>query len=199
MPIWLALGALCLAVRLKDESGLAKRLRDRDPKVMGEVYDRYGRLVYSLIHRVVRDTGVAEDLTQETFLRIWNRAQAFDVEKGALGPWIVTVARNRAIDYLRSCDGRMVARTFQLTDVEHPSRFSDIHEQALSLDRARRLKEAFEHLTPNQKAVIELAYYEGLSQTEMAERMQQPLGTVKTWVRAALKTLREQIGEAAVV
>ena len=70
-------------------------------------------------------------------------------------------------------------------------------EKALSMDRARRLKEAFEKLTPNQKTVIELAYYEGLSQAEMAERMQQPLGTVKTWVRAALKVLREQLGEAA--
>ena len=111
IPIWLALAALQLAVRLKDETGLAQRLRDRDPKVMGEVYDRYGRLVYSLIHRVVRDSGVAEDLTQETFLRIWNRAQAFDAERVALGPWIVTVARNRAIDYLRSSDGRMASRS----------------------------------------------------------------------------------------
>ena len=69
----------------------------------------------------------------------------------------------------------------------------------MSLDRARRLKEAFEKLTPQQKTVIELAYFEGLSQTEMAERMQQPLGTVKTWVRSALKVLREQLAEAAAV
>jgi RNA polymerase sigma-70 factor, ECF subfamily len=199
VPIWLAFAAFQLAVRLKDEAGLAQRLRDRDPKVMGAIYDRYGRLVYSLIHRVVRDAGVAEDLTQETFLRVWNRAQAFDVEKGSLGPWIVTVARNRAIDYLRSADGRMAARSLELADIEHPSRFTGMEEKALSMDRARRLKEAFEKLTPNQKTVIELAYYEGLSQTEMAERMQQPLGTVKTWVRAALKVLRDQIGEAAAI
>ena len=69
----------------------------------------------------------------------------------------------------------------------------------MSLDRARRLKDAFEKLTPHQKTVVELAYYEGLSQTEMAERMQQPLGTVKTWVRSALKVLREQLTEAAAV
>jgi RNA polymerase sigma-70 factor (ECF subfamily) len=197
VPIWMAFAVMQLAVRLKDEAGIALRLRNRDPKVMGVIYDRYGRLVYSLIHRVVRDTGVAEDLTQETFLRVWNRAQAFDVERGALGPWIVTVARNRAIDYLRSSDGRMAARSLELADIEHPSRFTGMEEKALSMDRARRLKDAFEKLTPNQKTVIELAYYEGLSQTEMAERMQQPLGTVKTWVRAALKALREQLGEAA--
>ena len=197
IPVWLAFAAFQLAVRLGDESGLAERLRSRDPKVIGEIYDRYGRLVYSLIHRIVRDTGVAEDLTQETFLRIWNRAQAFDVEKGALGPWIITVARNRAIDYLRSSAGQNAARSLELVDIEHPSRFRGFDEAALSLDRARRLKEAFEKLTPNQKMVIELAYYEGLSQSEMAERMQQPLGTVKTWVRGALKTLRDQLGQAA--
>ncbi len=196
---WLAFAVLQAVVRFKDEAGLAQRLRERDPKVMGIIYDRYGRLVYCLIHRVVRDAGVAEDLTQETFLRIWNRAQAFDVRKGSLGPWIVTVARNRAIDYLRSSDGRMAARSFELTDLEHPSRFAGLEDKALSMDRARRLKHAFEKLTPQQKTVIELAYYEGLSQTEMAERMQQPLGTVKTWVRAALKVLREQLGEAAAV
>lgn len=197
LPVWLAFAALQLAVRLKDDSGLAERLRARDPKVMGEIYDRYGRLVYSLIHRIVHDTGVAEDLTQETFLRIWNRAQAFDVERGALAAWVVTVARNRAIDYLRSATGQAAARSLELADIEHPSRFRGFDEAALSLDRSRRLKEAFEKLTPNQKTVIELAYFEGLSQTEMAERMQQPLGTVKTWVRAALKTLREQLGQAA--
>ncbi len=197
IPVWLAFAALQLAVRLGDESGLAERLRARDPKVMGDIYDRYGRLVYSLIHRVVHDTGVAEDLTQETFLRIWNRGQAFDAERGALGPWIITVARNRAIDYLRSSTGKLAARSLELIDVEHPSRFRGLDETALSLDRARRLKEAFEKLTPNQKTVIELAYFEGLSQTEMAERMQQPLGTVKTWVRGALKSLRDQLGQAA--
>ena len=74
---------------------------------MADLYDKYGRIVYALIYRIVRDTGVAEDLSQETFLRVWNRVQGFDHERGALGPWVLTVARNRAIDYLRSVDGRM--------------------------------------------------------------------------------------------
>jgi RNA polymerase sigma-70 factor (ECF subfamily) len=192
-----ALAILQVALRLKDDPDLAQRLKTRDPKVMGDLYDRYARLVYSLIFRVVRNSSAAEDLTQETFLRVWNRAQGFDAEKGALGPWIVTIARNRAIDYIRSADGRMASRTLDLANLEHPRLFQDFDSAALSVDRARRLKDAFEKLTPNQKTVIELAYYEGLSQTEMAERMQQPLGTVKTWVRAALKTLREQLAEVA--
>jgi RNA polymerase sigma-70 factor (ECF subfamily) len=122
---------------------------------------------------------------------------SFDPEKGALGPWILTVARNRAIDYLRSIDGRTSPGALELDRLENPALFSDLEDSALSIDRARRLKRAFEKLSSHQRMVIELAYYEGLSQTEMAERMKQPLGTVKTWVRSALKVLREELMEAA--
>jgi RNA polymerase sigma-70 factor (ECF subfamily) len=110
---------------------------------------------------------------------------------------VLTVARNRAIDYLRSVDGKMSAGALELDRLETPVLFSNFDDGALSLDRARVLKTAFEKLSPTQKQVIELAYFEGLSQTEMAERMKQPLGTIKTWVRSALKTLRDDIvGEA---
>jgi RNA polymerase sigma-70 factor (ECF subfamily) len=199
IPISLAFALLEVALRFQGEGDLARRLRARDAGAMRELYDRYGRLVYSLILRIVRNSGAAEDLVQETFLRVWNRMQAFDPERGALGPWVLTVARNRAIDYLRSTDGRMSASTLELDRLEQPGQFCDFEDRALSLDRARRLKEAFEKLTPHQKTVVELAYFEGLSQTEMAERMQQPLGTVKTWIRSALKVLREQLTEAAAI
>jgi RNA polymerase sigma-70 factor (ECF subfamily) len=129
---------------------------------------------------------------------VWNRVHSFDQERGALGPWILTVARNRAIDYLRSADGRMSAGSLELDRTETPAMFSGFNDSALALDRARRLKSAFEKLNPNQRTVIELAYFEGLSQTEMAERMQQPLGTIKTWVRTALKALREELTERAI-
>jgi RNA polymerase sigma-70 factor (ECF subfamily) len=194
----LAFAILQAALRFKDDADLARRLRARDPHVMSKLYDRYGRLAYSLIYRVVRDTGVAEDLVQETFLRVWNRAQSVDAERGALGPWILTVARNRAIDHLRSTEGRMAAGALELDRVENPAMFADFEDRALTLDRARRLKDAFTKLTPVQREVIELAYYEGLSQTEMAQRLKQPLGTVKTWVRSALKVLREQLSGAAI-
>jgi len=204
--IWLAVSlaqvlfqAVQMALESKNDRELARRLRDRDPKALSELYDRYGRLVYSLIQRMVRNSAAAEDLVQETFLRVWNRMQAFDQERGALGPWVLAVARNRAIDYLRSADGKMSAGALELDRLEHPARFCDFEDRALSLDRARRLKDAFEKLAPYQKTVLELAYYEGLSQTEMAERLQQPLGTVKTWVRSALKVLREQLTEVAAV
>jgi RNA polymerase sigma-70 factor, ECF subfamily len=198
LPVALALGILQVVLRFKDEADLARRLKERDPQAMSDLYDRYGRLAYSLIFRIVRNGAAAEDLVQETFLRVWNRVQSFDPQKGALGPWVLTVARNRAIDYLRSIDGRMAAGALELDRVENPALFCDFTDNALSLDRARRLKGAFEKLNPNQRMVIELAYYEGLSQTEMAEQMKQPLGTVKTWVRSALKILRDELTEAAI-
>ncbi|MGI8743545.1 MAG: sigma-70 family RNA polymerase sigma factor [Bryobacteraceae bacterium] len=180
-----------------NEAELVRRLKSREPQAMADFYDRYGRMTYALIYRMVRNTASAEDLVQETFLRIWNRVQAFDSEKGALGPWVLAVARNRAIDYIRSVDGRMAQSSFEIDKLEHPAVFRGFDDDILNLDRVKLLKEAFEKLTPNQRVAIELAYYEGLSQTEMAERMKQPLGTVKTWVRTALKTLREQLGETA--
>jgi RNA polymerase sigma-70 factor, ECF subfamily len=188
--------ALILAIEIGEaEAGLALRLQRRDPRAMAELYDRYGRLVYTLILRIVQDGGIAEDLVQETFLRVWNRVQGFDAEKGALGAWLLAVARHRAIDYLRSAGGRM-RHALELQETDHPALFTDMEKDLLNADRVRRVKSALERLPAHQRSVIELAYFEGLSQTEMAEHLGQPLGTVKTWVRAALKTLREELGTA---
>jgi RNA polymerase sigma-70 factor (ECF subfamily) len=184
------------ALTFRDDSDLVARLKRRDPDAMASLYDRYGRLVYSLILRVVRNEGVAEDLVQETFLRVWNRVHGFNQERGVLGAWMLAVARNRAIDYLRSVQGRESESPVEMERLENPALYSNLENDILNIDRVRRLKEAFEKLTPNQRTVIELAYYEGLSQTEMAARLNQPLGTVKTWVRTALRALREELGEA---
>lgn len=175
---------------------LVVRLQKRDPNALAELYDRYGRLTYTLILRVVRDGAIAEDLVQETFLRVWNRVHGFDAEKGAIGPWLLAVARNRAIDYLRSASGRE-RNALEFEETDHPSLFTDMEPELLMSDKARRVKAAMERLPANHRQVIELAYFEGLSQTEMAERMGQPLGTVKTWVRTALKSLRDDLGALA--
>jgi RNA polymerase sigma-70 factor (ECF subfamily) len=193
------LAGACLQVvlRCKEDAGLARRLKAREPQAMAELYDRYGRLAYSLIYRIVRNNAVAEDLLQESFLRVWNRVNSFDEQRGAFGPWILTVARNRAIDHLRSIDGRMAQGALELDRLETPVLSSEFEDAAISIDRTRRLQGAFEKLSANQRTVIELAYFEGLSQTEMADRMRQPLGTVKTWVRTALKVLRDELTEGA--
>ncbi len=193
LPLFLA------ALLLGDDRELARGLRNRDPQAMAHLYDRYGRVAYALILRIVRNTAVAEDLVQETFLRVWSRFHAFDCEKGALGPWVLAIARNRAIDYLRSIEGRIDKSAVDLEKVEQPLLFVDLERDLLNMDRVRALKGAFEKLSANQRRVLELAYYEGLSQSEMAKRLDQPLGTVKSWVRTALKLLREELGEAVAV
>ena len=191
IPVWLAFGALA-AVRLTNHRKLAERLRRREPKAMGDLYDAYGASVYSLIHRIVGDTAAAEDLTQETFLRIWNRFPAFDAETGALGPWVLAVARSRAVDYLRSAHGRMPA----MAEIDHPSRFTGIGDPSLAPLRLQRFKEAFDQLAPAQKMMLELAYYEGLSVPEIAERTQQPAADINASLRSALEALRERSGAA---
>ena len=187
------------ALRSPDESELIERLKRRDPQAAAELYDRYGRLVYSLIVRMVRDQAVAEDLVQETMLKVFNRLQFFDAQRGSLGAWIVTVARNQAIDYLRSAGGRQRQSELFLDGIEDPGIFSDLgfgESEILRFEQIRKVRDALGRLSENQRLVIELAYFEGLSQTEMAERLQQPLGTVKTWVRSALKMMRESMAEA---
>jgi RNA polymerase sigma-70 factor (ECF subfamily) len=194
----LALGILPLAVRLAEDGDLVRRLKAHEQQAMSELYDRYARVAFSLIVRIVRNAAVAEDLVQETFLRVWHRVHSFDADKGALGAWLLTVARNRAIDHLRSVDGRMEINATPLTQLEKPAWFASLDPRALAVDRMRRLQGAFEKLTPHQRQVIEMAYYEGMSQTEMAERLKQPLGTIKTWTRSALQILRNELGEAAI-
>jgi len=184
---------ILMAVQIReDDSGLVARMQRRDPQALAELYDRYGRVTFSLILRVVRDTGIAEDLVQETFMRVWNRVNGFDAQKGSIGPWLLAVARNRAIDYLRSAVGRD-RNAVEYEETDHPSLYCDMEKDILASDKARRIKSAIDKLPANYRQVIELAYFEGLSQTEMAERMGQPLGTVKTWVRTALKNLRDEL------
>lgn len=174
-----------------EDKALIERLRARDPQAMADLYDRFSKVVFSVIVRIVRNASVAEELTQEAFLRAWNRGGDFDASRGRIGPWLLTIARNRAIDYLRSSAGQQQANTFELLSSERVSLFVNNEQKMLDQEQARRIRAGFSKLNENQRKVLELAYFEGLSQSEMAEKLGQPLGTVKTWVRTALSTLRE--------
>jgi RNA polymerase sigma-70 factor (ECF subfamily) len=174
-----------------EDKQMIERLRARDPQAMADLYDRFSKVVFSVILRIVRNASVAEELAQESFLRAWNRGGDFDSTRGRIGPWLLTIARNRAIDYLRSTAGQQQANTFELVSSERVALFVNNEERMLDQEQARRIREGFSKLSENQRKVLELAYFEGLSQSEMAEKLGQPLGTVKTWVRTALSTLRE--------
>ncbi len=179
-------------IKFPEEADLVARLRARDPDAMSELYDRYGRTAYSVILRVVRDRGAAEDLVQECFLRVWNRVAAFDSDRGAIGPWLLTVARNQALDYVRSVEGRAWS-AMKTADTERPQWFSGsaAETELINSVEVKRIQAALGQLSDRQKQLIEMAYFEGLTQTEMSERLQQPLGTIKTWMRAALQLLRD--------
>jgi len=186
---------LSALLSLQDDSELIQRLKRREAEAMGELYDRFGKVAFAVIVRIVRNAGVAEDLVQETFLKVWNRVEGFDDSRSSLGPWVLTIARNRAIDYLRSTDSRMAQNSCDLEKLERPKFFTDFEANYMSDDRIRIIRQAFTKLSQNQRKVLELAYFEGLSQSEMAARLAEPLGTVKTWVRTALQLIRQELGE----
>ena len=177
------------------DHALVRAAQHGDRSAFGLLYARYARMVHGILLSRVPPCD-AEDLVQDVFLQALPHLDSLR-EPAKFPGWLAAIARNRAIDYLRSVDGKMSAGALELDRAETPPLFSNFEDNALTLDRSRVLKTAFEKLTPTQKQVIELAYFEGLSQTEMAERMKQPLGTVKTWVRSALKAMRDDIaGEA---
>lgn len=184
---------LILAVLTHGDGDLVVRLQKRDPDALAQLYDQYGRMVFGLILRIVQDRATAEDLVQETFLRVWNRAGGFDAAQGAVGPWLLAVARNRAIDYLRYRSRRPEA-SLELNHTENPALFVGLQDDAARFTLVRQVKTALEKLTQQQREAIELAYFQGLSQTEIADKMGQPLGTVKTWMRRALQLMREELG-----
>ncbi len=180
-----------------DDHDIAARLKQRDANAMAELYDKYGGLVYSVILRSVANQATAEDLVQETFLRIWNRIHTFDVERGRLEGWIVTIARNRAIDYLRSLRSQPGESTTTLEDLEHSGLFVTKETEADRLTRRKAVGAALGSLNEEQREVLELTHFQGLTQTEIAARLHKPLGTVKSLVRSALKVLRASAVGAA--
>jgi RNA polymerase sigma-70 factor (ECF subfamily) len=176
------------------EEQLIERLKRRESQAMAVLYDRFKRLVYSIIYHSVREQGVAEDLTQETFWRVWNRIQTFDSEKGKLEQWISTIARNRAVDHLRAMRN---APQLSVEVIETRGSFFSTQSHASRIERESLILNALKTLTPAQREMIELAHYQGMTQTEIAETVQRPLGTVKGILRSALKVLRGAMEGAA--
>lgn len=184
-------GTLLSNLVSEGELAVARRLKARDPQALSDAYDLYGRIVYRLIFRIVRDVSLAEDLVQETFLRVWDRADQINNEHGVVGPWLLAIARHSALDTLKSARNRFMKRK-PISDFDLPP--ITIDREIILSEQARMLHNAFRELTPPQRQVIELAYFEGLSQQQIAERLQQPLGTIKGRTRLALQRLRSTMG-----
>jgi len=179
---------------LRDEE-LVDRLHGRDLGAFEALYDRYGDLVYSVSLRVVADPYVAEDVTQDVFLRVWRRPELFDVRRGKFVTWLLSVTRNRSIDQRRSQSRRMRHEAVPSNDEEEaviPSsddRDDPALASVLADDRAA-VRKALETLPPEQRLAIQLAYFGGLTQQEIANKLGQPLGTVKTRIRLGMQKMR---------
>ena len=182
----------------KDDAEIIRAITQRDPDGLSAAYDQYASLAYSLFLRITHDRSVSEDLLQELFIRVWNRGREFDPQKGVLGVWIVSIARNMAIDYVRSAQARFNTRLRPIDGVNPISLLRHGPQTESLLDAKRSISTAFANLTENEKRVLELAYFEGCSQSEIAERLHEPLGTVKSWARSGLGRLRSILKMGAV-
>jgi RNA polymerase sigma-70 factor, ECF subfamily len=173
---------------------LLSRVIARDGRAIGELYDRHSRLLHGLILRILRDRSEAEEVLQEVFVQVWTRADTYNVELGAPVVWLVRIARNRAIDRLRSNNVR--ARTVEATPLPPPVETPEA--RAVMSEQQRAVARALDALPVEQRQLIELAYFQGLTQSELAERFQLPLGTVKTRVRTGMMTLRRELQQITV-
>ena len=178
----------------EDESSL-RRLASGDQAAAARLYDRHARPLYSLILRILGSETEAEDVLQEVFAQAFRQASRYDARRGAVAAWLLTIARSRAIDHLRARRTRVEARTGEQTLGEMPDAQPDAASTMLDEERSRLVRQALGELPMLQRMAIELAYYEGLSHSEIAERLEQPLGTVKTRIRLGLLKLRDVLTE----
>ena len=189
---------LAVVFSTEEEAELIVRLRAREEAALGELYDHYGKTAYSVILRVVRRPETAEDLVQETFLRVWTRIGTYNVQRGTLYTWILTIARHLAIDYTRTALGQGREQAADLDVIERVL-FADPESAVRQSVNSRLVVAALEKLDPRYRQLVELAYFDGMSHSELAEKLQLPLGTVKTWLRAALQQLRQDLAGSPAV
>lgn len=165
-------------------------LRQGEERALAELYDRYGGAVYQLALRITRDRGLAEEISVDTFEQIWRQAPRFSADHGSVASWLFTIARSRAIDRLRAAGAAKRTHAEDPVPVTVPRPPDELVELA---ERRRLVRDAMATLSAAQRAAVELAYYEGLSHSEIATRLGEPLGTVKTRIRQAMLVLRKTL------
>jgi RNA polymerase sigma-70 factor (ECF subfamily) len=179
-------------VRRADEAALA-RMAQGDHDGLVELYDRHARAIYSLALRILQDRAEAEDVVQDVFAQVWTQAARYDTSRGAVAAWMLMMARSRAIDRLRAKRARPDNTADTRATLNMPDAGVPQDLQLLSAEEVARLRRALAELPLLQRVALELAYYEGLTHAEIAERLEEPLGTVKTRIRQAVIRLRESL------
>ena len=169
------------------DSMLISRVRTGDEDALAALHDRYASVVYSVALRVLGDTTQAEDILQEIFIQLWRNPQRFDANRGSLGAWLAVIARHRAIDQLRR---RRPEADVEDVIISVDTRLEQTTDRNMAIAKVRA---AVEHLPPEQRQPLELAFFQGLTHSEIASKTGEPLGTIKTRIRTALLALRKAL------
>jgi RNA polymerase sigma-70 factor, ECF subfamily len=176
------------------DSALIEKMMAGDEAALSALYDRYSPMLFGMLMRVLKDQQAAEEVLQDLFLQLWRNAGQFDASRGSLPAWLMVIGRNRAISRLR---GRRDREVLEEEEGDFASTFvspQNIEDEAARAQAARGVSAALEKLPAEQRQVVELAYFEGMTQSEIAAKTGTPLGTVKTRVRTAMQTLRQILG-----
>ena len=182
---------------VSSDAALAQRLLRKDVSAFEQLYTRHSRIVYSLVLRILRQGPTAEEVVQDVFLQVWRNSSRYDSGRGPFIPWLLTLARNRALDRLRLKSERQRGREEQREELPQ---MVDDPQYERTLDEKRRAEHVRSLLTSlpsSQKKAIELAYFDGLSHSEIAQALKEPLGTVKSWIRNGLLRLKEELKVAS--
>lgn len=185
--------ALLVRISEQDDHALIAEIVRRQSAALEQLYERYRMVVYHLAFKTLNNRDTAEEVVLEVFWQVWREAERYDGQRGSVGAWLATMARSRAIDALRSRRGNPVA-TDDLDDSAVSTDPVDDPEARVSLEqRAELVRAALESLPADQRTALELSFFTGLSHMEIAEQLQEPLGTVKTRIRSAMLRLRERL------
>jgi len=174
-----------------------EQLIHREPGALERLYDRHSRAVYSLVLRIAQQAASAEEIVQDVFLQLWRNAHLYKPSRGSLEPWLFTLARNRALDHMRLKREKQRRREDQLE--QQPVAVAALNPE-YTLDRERRaerVRELMRALPGPQRQAIELAFFEGMTHSEISRTLGEPLGTVKSWIRNGLMRLREALEGAS--
>lgn len=173
------------------DTALVQRLLQNDVSAFETLHDRHSRLVYALVLRILQQAGPAEEVVQDVFLQLWRNAAQYDAARGPFVPWLVTLARNRALDTLRLKSERQRRLEGQTEELHSVVSMPQYEKELDEKRRGEQVRSLMGELNPQQKRAIELAYFQGLSHSEIAAALKEPLGTVKSWIRNGLMRLKE--------
>ncbi len=171
-----------------------RKIAQGDKSAFSHLFDRYSQLTLNLAWRVLNERQEAEDVVQEVFMHLWRNASSYDQQRGSLSTWIGMIARSRSIDKLRSLKARRILDSNNEEFENLSEQLPDTDDSLKNMENRLLVRKAFGSLAVEQRIAIEMAYYEGMSQSEIAKALQEPLGTIKTRIRSGLMKLKQVLG-----